>query len=141
MVIIIGSDHAGFELKEKVINFLTDKYEIKNMGTFNSERCDYPNIAKLVCDNIDNNIGILICGSGIGMTMAANRFNHIRCANCYDTITAELSRKHNDANVLSLGARMEWSQDFNNVINIIETFLNTNFEGGRYQNRITLFTK
>ena len=73
------------------------------------------------------------------MTISANRFDNIRCATCYDTITAELSRKHNDANVLSLGARMNWSHDFNNVINIIETFLNTDFKGGRYQNRINLF--
>ena len=137
MKIIIGSDHAGFELKEDIKEYLSDStiYEITDMGTFSSDiSVDYPDIADKVCTNINKyNYGILICGTGIGISMRANRYNSIRCALCHNLQTAKLSRKHNNANILALGARILNIED---VKKIVTTFLYTQFEGGRHQRRI-----
>jgi ribose 5-phosphate isomerase B len=137
MNIIIGSDHAGFELKEKIKIFFKNNYNFTDVGCYNDTRCDYPDIAKLLCKKItDSNFGILVCGTGIGMTICANRFPHIRCALCHNSTTAEMARKHNNANVLSLGARI---LDEESVYSIIKVFLENTFEGGRHQNRINKF--
>ena len=142
MKISIGSDHAGYNIKEKIKQHLTKQYECIDMGCFNENRCDYPDIAKLVCESVnsDNNnnnenntFGILVCGSGIGMSISANRFSHIRCALCNTTELAKLSRMHNNSNILAIGARLT---DETLIYEIIKIFLNTNFEGGRHQERI-----
>lgn len=137
-MIVIGCDHAGFELKSEVIGFLTAKgYEILDMGC-NGESTDYPLIAKKVCENIINkkcDKGILICGTGIGMSMAANKFKGIRAALCSETYSAKYTRLHNNANILCMGARATGS---GLAMEIVEVFLNTEFEGGRHQRRIEL---
>lgn len=145
-VIAISSDHAGFELKQELIKRLQEwrssgevDHVVVDLGPANSDRVDYPNQAKLVTNCMQSaqaTRGILICGSGIGMSMAANRFSGIRCAVVSDPYMAELSRAHNNSNVLALGARvlgpdMAWR--------IVQTWLITSFEGGRHQNRIALF--
>ena len=139
MNIIIGSDHAGFTLKKKIIEYLEIKnYKVYDIGCLDGERCDYPIYAKKLCDSVINNqcIGILICGSGIGMSMAANRHNGIRCALCYNTYAAKMARSHTNANVLALGERVIGSDL---AINIVEKFLTEPFLGGHYQLRLELF--
>lgn len=136
MKIYIGCDHAGFEYKQYLLNIFT----MEDCGCFSNDSVDYPDIAKIVCEKINNDlsnniesVGILICGSGIGMSMAANKIPNIRCALVYDTECAILTRKHNNANVLALGSRISSLSD---IKLIIEMFLKTEFEGGRHQNRI-----
>ena len=139
--IAIGSDHGGFELKEKVIEYLkTKNLEFKDFGTFDKNSCDYPEIAQRVAKEIQNgnqnsnfNKGILICGTGIGMSIAANKIKGIRAALCSDTFSAKASRAHNDANILCLGQRVIGDCL---AIEIIEAWLNSEFEGGRHQKRI-----
>lgn len=134
--IIIASDHAGYELKQYLKSKLTDKdFEIIDIGTNSSESVDYPNFAhELASKVISENIrGILICGSGIGMSMAVNKHKDIRGALCTNTEMAKLSREHNNANVLILGARftepkLAWE--------ILEIWLNTDFSGGRHEKRV-----
>ncbi|PCM57380.1 ribose-5-phosphate isomerase, partial [Campylobacter sp. BCW_8712] len=106
--IYIASDHAGFELKEKICVFLKEKNIIFNdLGTNTCASCDYPDYAHLLAEKIDKrSFGILICGSGIGISIAANRHKNIRCALCHESLSAELARRHNDANVLALGGRL-----------------------------------
>jgi ribose 5-phosphate isomerase B len=134
--IIIASDHAGYELKQYLKSKLTDKdFEIIDIGTNSSESVDYPSFAhglasKVISENIR---GILICGSGIGMSMAVNKHKDIRGALCTNTEMAKLSREHNNANVLILGARftepeLAWE--------ILEIWLNTDFSGGRHEQRV-----
>lgn len=136
MKIYIGSDHAGFEYKQQLL----DIFSMEDCGCFSVDSVDYPDIAKLVCEKVnsdlDNNIksiGILICGSGIGMCMAANKIPNIRCALVYEPECAILTRQHNDANVLALGARISGLAQ---IKLIIDMFLKTEFEGGRHQKRI-----
>jgi ribose 5-phosphate isomerase B len=134
--IAIASDHAGFEMKQALIKALGDKVEWLDLGTHNQESCNYVDFGFAVGQAISEgraDRGIVICGSGIGISMAANRFAAVRCALCTDATMARLSRQHNDANVLALGARiigMAIAQD------CVEAFLNTEFEGGRHQTRI-----
>ena len=134
--IIIASDHAGFLMKEKVKIFL-NKSKIKSLdlGTFSEERVDYPDYAKKLALSVKkkSSFGILICGSGIGVSIAANRFKKVRAAVCYNQISASLARKHNNANVLCLGARLI---SLKNVQKIVYTFISTKFEGGRHINRV-----
>ena len=107
--IYIASDHGGFELKEKICTFLKDlKYSVKDLGTFSEESVDYPDFASKLCDKILKNksLGILICGTGIGMSISANKRKGIRAALCLNEFMAKMSREHNDANVLCLGARI-----------------------------------
>ncbi len=134
--IIIASDHAGFLMKEKVKIFL-NKSKIKSLdlGTFSEERVDYPDYAKKLALSVKKKsfFGILICGSGIGVSIAANRFKKIRAAVCYNQLSASLARKHNNANVLCLGARLI---SLKNVQKIVYTFISTKFEGGRHINRV-----
>jgi len=137
--IAIGCDHAAFDEKEKIKTFLIDKgYELVDVGAHSSDSVDYPSfgheVGKMVVNNeVDK--GIVICGSGIGISIAANKIRGIRAALCTSSKHAEMSRKHNDANVLALGARMT---DLNLILEIVDVWLNTDFEGGRHLKRVNL---
>ena len=142
MKIAIGSDHAGYLLKEKIKKFLKKKdISFTDFGTFKEESVDYPEYAYKVGNSIINNeadTGILICGSGIGMCITANKIKGIRAAHPFNKKTAELSRLHNNSNVLCLGARTLSDDQVNEVL---ETWLFTTFEGGRHEMRVNLINK
>ncbi len=137
MKIAIGCDHGGVELKEEIKKYLFEAgYETKDFGTNSNESCDYPDYAILVAEAVaakEFNFGILICGTGIGIGIAANKIPGIRAALCSDTFSAHATREHNDANILTIGQRVVGP---GLAIDIVKTFLNTKFEGGRHQNRI-----
>ncbi len=139
-MIAIGCDHAGVEMKKAVIAALSEKeFEFKDMGT-DGEPCDYPVMAKKVCDLVvsgECEKGILICGTGIGMSMAANKVKGIRAALCADSFSAKYTRLHNDANVMCMGAR---TLGVGLASELAEIFLTTSFEGGRHQRRVDLIT-
>ncbi len=133
-IITIASDHAGFNLKEQIIEYLENTdYKTEDMGCFSEESVDYPDYAEKLCKNLKNKIGILICGSGIGMSIYANRFSNIRAALCLNEEMAILSRQHNNANILVLGARII---EPNIAIKCVDNFLTTNFLGGKHQTRV-----
>ncbi|ACM64011.1 TPA: ribose 5-phosphate isomerase B [Campylobacter lari] len=134
--IYIASDHAGFILKQEIINFLQEKnISFEDLGPFSNDRCDYPDYAHLLSSKInETSFGILVCGSGIGMSIAANRHTNIRCALCNEPLSAKLSREHNDANVLALGSRLT---GIDMAFEIINNFINTSFSGGRHCARIS----
>ena len=137
--IAIGCDHAAFEEKKKIKEYLIIKgYKIFDIGTNSNQSVNYPKyghqVANMVVDNIVDK-GIVICGSGIGISIAANKVKGARAALCTSCKHAEMSRKHNDANILALGARMT---EYNLLEEIIDVWLNTKFEGGRHSNRINL---
>ncbi len=140
--IAIGADHAGYLLKAKVIEHLEALgYEVLDMGTNSSESCDYPEIAAKVCKNIQNGaskLGILICGTGIGMSMAANKHKGIRAAACSDTFSARLTRMHNDANVLCFGERVVGA---GMALELVDAFLSATFEGGKHARRVDMITQ
>ena len=139
MKIVIGSDHAAFEGKEFVKKLLVSlNHEVIDVGTHSADRCDYPDYATAVAKTVlEKNIkGILLCGSGIGVSIVANRYKGIRAALCRTPNDAEMSRKHNDANVLCLGARVS-SED--EMKEIITSWLAHEFEGGRHADRLKLF--
>jgi ribose 5-phosphate isomerase B len=134
--IILGSDHAGFKLKELVKKFLIVKRKkVLDLGTKNYKSVDYADFAHLLGKKLKKNkqFGILICGSGIGMSIAANRHKNVRAALCYDVKSAKLCRKHNNANVIAIGARLTKNKV---ALKCIEMFLKTNFDGGRHLKRI-----
>ena len=136
--IILASDHAGFKLKESIRKFLIKKRnKVLDLGTKNTHSVDYPDyahsLAKKIKKNDNNQFGILVCGSGIGMYIAANRHKNVRAALCYNTKTAKLSRQHNNANVIAIGARLTKQ---NVALRCINTFIKTNFEGGRHLRRV-----
>ena len=137
MKIAIGSDHGGFEYKEFIKEYLKDKdFEVIDVGTFSDESCDYPVIAKELTRKIVSSEvkkGILICGTGIGMSIAANKVKGIRAALCGDVSSARLTREHNNSNVLCLGARIIGKVT---AIDIVDIWLKTEFLGGRHQKRI-----
>lgn len=137
MKIAIGSDHGGFELKGKVINFLMEKgHEVLDLGCNSTDSVDYPKYGRLVGEAVVGkkaDKGIVICGTGIGISIAANKVNGVRAALCTNTTMARLTREHNDANVLSMGARMVGDIL---ALEMVEVFLTTDFEGGRHQKRI-----
>ena len=137
MKIYIASDHAGYELKAPLIDYITSlNHQIVDLGPATNETVDYPDYAKAVCEKIqpngDGDIGILICGSGQGMAIAANRFPHIRAALCFNTEMATLARAHNHANILTMGARQI---SLNDSKHVIDSFLKTSFEK-RHEKRI-----
>lgn len=137
--IVIGADHAAFDMKEALKGFLQSKnLEIVDVGTYSAERADYPLYAKKVCHEVltQKIEGILICGSGIGVSMAANRFKGIRAALCRSPLDAEMSRKHNNANVICLGARFNTKEE---IEAILEAWFANTFEGGRHSERLALF--
>ena len=136
--IFLGSDHGGFELKEHIKKFLKadTSIVIQDLGTDSEKSVDYPDIAKYVCEKIINEkdaLGILCCGTGIGISMKANRYKSIRAAVVYDEETAMMTKKHNNANVLCLGGR---TTDFKTAKLLINKWLTTDFEAGRHQRRI-----
>ena len=135
--IILASDHAGFKLKEVIKKFLIKKRKkVLDLGTKNSSSVDYPDYAHLLSRKMrrtQNKFGILVCGSGTGMSMAANKHKNIRAALCYDIKSTKLSRKHNDANVMTIGARLIKK---NVALKCVNTFLKTNFDGGRHTRRV-----
>lgn len=137
MKISVGADHAGFELKEHIKKYLEEKgYEIIDEGTNSLESVDYPDFGKAVGQRVANKeaeYGVVVCGSGIGISIAANKVNGIRCARVDEPLSARLSRLHNDANVIALGGRLIGPTM---AEEIIEEFLNTEFEGGRHSKRI-----
>ena len=135
--IFISSDHAGFKLKEEIKIFLSKKkISFQDLGPLNSKRVDYPDFAHKVAKKVKtnkNNIGILVCGSGMGMNIAANRHKNIRAAQCFNLKSAKLSRLHNDANIITLGSRL---LNKKLALSCVIAFLNTKFEGGRHLKRI-----
>jgi ribose 5-phosphate isomerase B len=138
MQIFLASDHAGFELKELVKQYLLNKnFAVEDMGTGSTESVNWAEYgakaAKKVSEDPENAKGIIICGSGIGMSMVSNKFRHVRAALCSDEYAAEMSRKHNNANVLNMGARVI---DKEKALKIVDVWLNTEFEGGRHQKRL-----
>ena len=127
-MIALGCDHGGFSLMKEVIAYLDSKgYEYKNFGTYSEESCDYPDFAKKVANAVvsgECEKGILICGTGIGISITANKFKGIRCALCGDCFSAQATREHNDANILALGERVT---GLGLAVKIVDTFLNTPF--------------
>ena len=145
-MVIIGSDHAGVDLKKEIINYLK-KSHIDYMDVTNFEDQDgddYPDVAYNICTNVlkdSNNIGIAICGTGIGISIGCNKVKGIRAANCSNVQMAELAKKHNNANVLCLGARLEFFQRFDNVKSVVNAFVNTFYEKGRHERRLVKIRK
>ena len=135
--VVLASDHAGFNLKEEIKKFLIKKRKaVLDLGTKNSQSVDYPDYAHLLSRkmrNGKNQFGILICGSGTGMSMAANKHKNIRAALCYDAKSTKLSRLHNNANVMTIGSRLIKKKV---ALKCVDTFLNTNFDGGRHERRV-----
>jgi len=143
--ISLGSDHAGFELKEQIkyyLNTITDhKLEINDWGCYSEDRVDYPDFAHKVAEQVSGgkaDLGILVCGSGNGISMAANKWEGIRCALCWNSEIANMARLHNDANILSLPGRYISLEE---AIKCVDEFLNTDFEGGRHSERIQKIPK
>lgn len=140
-MIAIGSDHGGYELKRGVIDYLKSKgIEYRDFGCYNTSSCDYPDIAVEVCRAVvkeECEKALLFCGTGIGISIAANKVAGIRAACCSDIFSAKFTRLHNDANVLCLGGRVV---GLGLAIELVETFLNTQFEGGRHIKRIEKIT-
>ena len=135
--LFISSDHAGYSLKENIKKKFRNKYIFQDLGTNNSEQSvNYPDYAHKLCKKVANNsknIGILVCGSGMGMSMAANRHKKIRAAVCYSLKNTKLSRLHNNANIITLGSRLIKK---NTAFKCIDVFVNTKFEGGRHKKRV-----
>lgn len=136
MKIIIASDHAGYELKESIIRHFANEFEWENMGTYSAESVDYPDFAHPLAEKISNGekkYGILICGTGNGIGMTANKHANVRAALCWNVDIAALARQHNDANILVLPARFITEED---AFKVVKTFFSTEFEGGRHQRRV-----
>ncbi len=136
-LIALGSDHGGFEIKEAIKSYLdSENIPYTDFGTHNEESVDYPVYAKKVAESIMSSScdkGILCCGTGIGISIAANKFTGIRAAVCFDEFTAEMCRKHNNANILALGGRVITKEK---AVSLAKIFINTQFEGGRHQTRL-----
>ena len=136
-MIAIGSDHGGFELKEHIKKHLEERsLEYKDFGCYDENSVDYPDIAKKVCNAInsgDADKGILVCGTGIGISIAANKIDGIRAAHCHDVYSAEMTKRHNNANVICMGGRVIGREL---AFKIIDAWLDAEFEGGRHQKRI-----
>jgi ribose 5-phosphate isomerase B len=135
--IFISSDHAGYNLKEQIKKKFSNQFMFQDLGTNNSKiSVNYPDFAHKLCKEISknsSNMGILVCGSGMGMSMAANRHKKIRAAVCYSLKNTKLSRLHNNANIITLGSRLT---NKNTAFKCIEAFMNTKFEGGRHKKRV-----
>ena len=137
--ILIASDHAGFKLKKILIEELQGEIKFEDLGPFSEDSVDYPDYAKKLSKKIDlkkDLLGVLICGSGIGMSMVANRFKNVRAALCMNNKMSILARQHNNANILVLGSRLISEQE---AIKCLLVFLKTNYEGGRHQARLDKF--
>ena len=142
MKIALGSDHGGFALKQDVIKYLESKgIEYDDFGTHSTDSCDYPTFGEAAAKAVASgecDRGIVICTTGIGISISANKVKGIRCALCSEPLSAEMTRRHNDANMLAMGGGMI---NKNMAERIVEVFLNTEFEGGRHQRRIDIITK
>ena len=143
MRISIGCDHAAFELKEKVKQYLSTKknIELNDWGCYSEERCDYPDFGHAVAEDVNNqkcDFGILMCGSGNGINMTANKWSGVRSALCWNSEIANMSRLHNDANILTLPARYISEEE---ALKCVDEFLNTEFEGGRHLERVVKISK
>lgn len=140
-MIALGSDHGGFELKQAIMKHLDEKgVEYKDYGTYSTDSCDYPDYAKAACEAVTSGEcekAILICGTGIGISMAANKVKGIRAACCSDYFSAKYTRLHNDANALCMGGRVVGP---GLACELVDVFLETEFEGGRHQRRIDKIT-
>ena len=139
MKVLIASDHAGFKLKKILIEELQGEIKFEDLGPFSENSVDYPDYAKKLSKKIDlknDLLGVLICGSGIGMSMVANRFKNVRAALCMNNKMSILARQHNNANILVLGSRLISEQE---AIKCLLVFLKTNYEGGRHQARLDKF--
>ena len=136
--IFIASDHAGYDLKKKIINHFKNKYDFDDFGAKSSNSVDYPDFAHKLSINVSrhDSEGVLICGSGIGMSMVANRYNNVRAALCFNENMAKLSRQHNNANILVLGSRLI---SYEEAIKCFTMFFKSEFEGGRHQARLEKF--
>ncbi len=139
-IIYIGADSAGYSLKGEIIAHLAELgYDVKDCGTDSDASCHYPEFAHKVCsfvqEDLEGSFGILICGTGIGMSMCANKHKGIRAALCQDTYSAKMTRRHNDANVLCMGARVIGSCL---ALDIVDSFLENDFEGGRHALRVEM---
>ncbi len=141
-MIVLACDHGGYLLKNEVANYLSENnIEFVTVGCENGESVDYPDVAAEACKmlvNGDAEYGILICGTGIGISIAANKINGIRAALCHDAYTAKLTRQHNNSNVLCMGGRVTGPAV---ALDMVELFLKTEFEGGRHQKRIDIITE
>ncbi len=141
-ILALGSDHAGYLLKKFLIeNLVNNGYQVKDYGTFSEESVDYPDFAHLVAHSVNEGVydrGILICGTGNGVNITANKYSKVRSALCWNEEIAKFARLHNDANILALPARFI---DFNVALNVMNIFLTTGFEGGRHQRRIEKIAK
>ena len=142
MKIAIGCDHGGYLLKQDVLIWLEEHdYDIEDVGCYSRESVDYPiygeKVGRLVASG-EADYGIVICTTGIGISIAANKVKGIRCAHCTDSLSAEMTRRHNNANVLAMGAGLTGT---NLALRMVEVFLNTEFEGGRHQRRVDLLDK
>lgn len=140
-MIIIGSDHTGIKLKEEIINyFKKDNIIVLDVNqNILEDSIDYPDIAKLIGTEVNKNkenLGIAICGTGIGISIACNKIKGIRAALCVDEYMSSMARKHNNANILCIGARNKSSENIENVFKILDGFFNNEFEGGRHQERL-----
>ncbi len=139
--IVIGCDHGGFELKNEIIAHLTKKgIEVTDVGTYSTSSCNYPDYARAACEKIQNGefeLGILVCGTGIGISIAANKHNGIRAACCSDTFSARMTRMHNNANVLCMGGRVVGA---GLACDMVDLFIETEFEGGRHQSRVDMIS-
>ncbi|KYH34921.1 ribose-5-phosphate isomerase B [Clostridium tepidiprofundi DSM 19306] len=142
MKIALGSDHGGIELKRDIIKHLEKKgIEIKDFGTYTEESCDYPDFALKVAEEVASknyDFGILVCGTGIGISISANKVPGIRAALCHDTFSAHATREHNDANILALGGRIV---GVGLALDIVDAFLNAEFQGGRHERRVNKITE
>ena len=141
MKIAIACDHGGLNLKNEVIKYLKEKgYEYKDFGTNSFDSCDYPDFALPASEAVASGEcekGIIICSTGIGVSMVANKVPGVRCAHCHDSYCAEFTRRHNDANVLAMGEKVVGT---GYALKIVETFLTTEFEGGRHSRRVDKIT-
>lgn len=142
MKIAIGADHGGFHLKEMIRVLVEEQgHDVQDLGCYSTASVDYPDLARLVCEKVEAGTadrGILICGTGLGMSMAANRYVHVRAALCHDHYTARMSREHNNANVLCMGERVI---GLGVAEDIVRTWLMVEFSGGRHLGRIELYSK
>lgn len=135
--VVIGSDHGAFELKAKIIEHLSDSgFEVNNMGIDSTESVDYPDIAEKTCEEYlkgNYKFGVVCCGTGIGISISANKVDGIRCALPQTIFAAEMSKVHNNANFIAFGGRIEYRDSVNDMLN---AFISANFEGGRHQRRV-----
>lgn len=142
MKIAIGCDHGGLEHKNAIVDFLKEKgFEVKDFGIYEQVSVDYPVIAKKVAESVsskETDLGILVCGTGIGMSLAANKVKGIRAAACSEHFSAKYTRLHNNSNILCLGGRVI---GIGTALELVDLFVNTEFEGGRHQRRVDMITE